>query len=234
MNNSEHTRPLNPILKATMMLIMGFIISTSIGCASLEFGGGSGKSYPDLEKMVKDKVEPKWDKTGDAELDDAGNTVVIGWAKDVYAKMQDIDKITKGSADYSQLLALAYKDLPGDATAEDRSKAVDAELAKIKDEERRKKILETSKSVDARQGELQKEIAKYIKQIPAIQEKLTAVMDAAKEKHSGFSLEALKALKPYKDGVANVKSNIAYIQDCQQVNIWNRDANKSINEGGLE
>ena len=218
----KNTPPINPYVKIALMLIMGVFMSLSIGCASLEVGGGSGKSYPDLEKMVKDKVEPKWDKTGDAELDDAGSTVVVGWAKDVYAKMQDIDKITKGSADYSQLLALAYKDLPGDATAEDRSKAVDAELAKIKDKNTRKKILETSKSVDARQDELQKEIAKYIKQFPEIQEKLKAVMDSAKEKHSGFSPAALKALKPYKDGVGSVKSNFSYIQDCQQVNIWNR------------
>jgi len=235
MNNPEHTRPLNPILKATMMLIMGFIISTSIGCASLEVGGGSGKSYAELEKMVKDKAEPKWEATDSAKLDDLGKLVVTGWAMDVYNKMQAIDKITKGSADYNQLLTLAYKDLPADASKEDREKAVNAELAKIKDKERRRKILETSKSVDSRQDELQKEIIKYLAQKDEVQEKLKAAVDEAtgKFKDLGF-LEKAKAVKPITAAQKSVQVNISYIQDCQQVNIWNRDAHAAIDAGGLE
>jgi hypothetical protein len=212
MNNTDHIRPLSPIHKTTMMLIMGVMLIGLIftmGCKTAE--GTKGE----LWTAIVDTGKPEWKETGKPNLDAIGEELVVGYATELYEQVVRLKAHTEGERVfriYMNSLTAEEKKLGEDPT-EEQLKQVRADVLATASDEDKATIRAYIKATEEDRNAIGGLLVKILPKLPAISQQLSAAGKELKPDAKSLGIGLLKGDDPLAP-IKSAQGSIDYINQC--------------------
>jgi hypothetical protein len=212
MNNSDHARPLSPIHKTTMMLIMGVMLIGLIftmGCKTAE--GTKGE----LWTAIVDTGKPEWKETGKPNLDAIGEELVVGYATELYEQVVRLKAHTEGERVfriYMKSLTDEEKKLGEDPT-EEQLKQVRADVFATASDEDKATIRAYMKATEEDRDAIGGLLVKILPKLPAISQQLSAARKELQPTKAGILGSIVGGESPLAP-VQSAQGSIDYINQC--------------------